>query len=230
MPTQSQNPFLSGVIVALPIIVGYMAVGIPFGVLGAKMGIPAWILVLMSIFIFAGSAQYVAIQLLSIGSGFLPIISATFILNLRHFLMATSLGDALPKVRLPFLTYLAQSITDETFGMNIVKLDKEKNLHPMNVLGTNLLAHTSWVVATAIGAVLGNVIPIQPIYTAGALPIMFAVLLALQIKNVFHVILALFSIVLTVVLLKLLSGSWPFLITALIVPTLATIIEVKRGK
>ncbi|MBU4484267.1 AzlC family ABC transporter permease [bacterium] len=215
--------FFTGATMAIPIVVGYVALGIPFGILGVKIGLPVWVLVLMSIFVFAGSAQFVALQLIEAKSGIFPIITVAFILNLRHFLMAMSLGDVLHRVKIPFLTYLAHSITDESYGVNIVKADDGKKLHSWNMFGTNLVAHVSWVLATYIGASLGKVLPVDEVYTSGALPIMFAVLLGMQFKKTIYLILALISMLFTIVLLRCFGGSWSFLITALVIPTVFTI-------
>lgn len=223
-----KHEFTSGTMMALPIVVGYIAIGIPFGILAVKNNLPIWSVGLMSLFIFAGSSQFVAVSLMGVGSGIWPIVSATFLLNLRHFLMGMSLGDALPKIRPLLAAYLSQSITDETYGVNIIKTRDSAIIPPMNMLGTNVVAHASWVLATIIGAWLGNVIPIDSKYTSGALPIMFAVLLALQLKNLKHFVLAAMAIAFTVLFIQMFSGNWPFLVTALVVPTLATIYEVIR--
>jgi len=221
----TRHPFLSGVVMALPIFVGYMALGIPFGLFGVKLGVPMWALVLMSVFVLAGSAQFVALQLIAAGMGATHIIFAAFILNLRHFFMGMSLGNALPRVRIPFLVYLGHTITDESFGVNIVKVSGDEKLQPMSMLGTNLVAHISWVAATFIGAWVGSYIPVKTEIAAAALPIMFVVLLGLQLTRVSHVILAIASAVLTMILMWSLPGNWPFLIAAVTIPTVATIYD-----
>ena len=223
-PSESRD-FLSGALMALPIVVGYGAIGIPFGILAVKAGLPVWAVALMSFFIFAGSAQFVAIQLVSTGVGVLPIMSATFILNLRHFLMGMSLGDNTNRVGIPLTTYLTQTITDETFGVNITKAEDGEKIHPSSMLGTNVVAHFSWIAANVIGAILGNVLPIEDKYTYGALPILFSVLLALQFKHMKFFILAGASVLLTWVLVGVLPGRWPFMVVALVVPTIKIIYE-----
>ncbi len=224
MRSNHSNPFVRGLLAAVPIVVGYLALGIPYGILGVKIGVPPWALVLMSVFILAGSAQFVALQLISAGAGVAPIILAGFVLNLRHLFMAMSLGSALPKVNIPFLTYLAHSITDESYGVNIVKIDGGKQLDPMDMFGTNLVTHASWVLATLLGAYIGNKLPVDVKIASAALPIMFAVLLALQMKGAAHVICAAAAAALTVVLMFWLPGNWSFIAAAVIVPTAATII------
>lgn len=226
MEKRQRHPFVSGVVMALPIFVGYTALGIPFGILGVNIGMPAWSLVLMSVFVLAGSAQFVAIQL--IGAGPASIIIAAFILNLRHLFMGMSLGSVLARTRLPFMVYLAHSITDESFGVNIVKVKGDEKLHPMSMFGTNLVAHVSWVAATLVGAWIGNRIPVQTEIAAAALPIMFVVLLALQLKAMKYAALAVLAAIATAILMWHMPGNWPFIIAAVVVPTLATFYDMVR--
>ena len=192
--TTHRHPFIEGMLMAIPILVGYTAVGIPFGILAVKAGLPVWSVPLMGLFVFAGSSQFVAIQLIVLGEGLWPIASAVFILNLRHFLMATSLGTILPRLKLGPLVYLAQSVTDETYGVNIGKISNDGDkIDPLSVFGTNIVAHLSWIIPTWLGAWVGSRIDVDMNYLAGALPVMFAVLLALQLKDRLHLLLALLA-------------------------------------
>lgn len=224
-PSAITQNFRKGVLMGVPIVVGYVAVGIPFGILAAKAGLPIWAVALMCLLVVAGAAQFIAIQLISVGTGFAPIILATFIVNLRHFLMTTSLGGALPRLNIPVLAYFAHTTTDETYGINISKTSCGADLEPMSVFGTNLMAHLSWTLSSILGAYIGNMIPVRIDYLSGALPIMFAMLLALQLKKPYHYILVLATIVLTLVFMRFIPGQWPFLVVALVVPTVATVFD-----
>ena len=214
----------------LPIVVGYTAVGIPFGILATKAGVPVWGTALMCILVLAGSAQFIAVQLIAMGSGVLPIITATFVVNLRHFLMGSTLGGALPRLGIMPLIYLGHSITDETFGINIGKINGGDKIDPGSMFGTNIAAHVSWTLASVTGAWIGNLISIDIEYLSGVLPVMFVVLLALQLRRFYHYILTIIAIILTIIFVNIIPGQWPFLITAMIVPTAATIIDLWRER
>jgi 4-azaleucine resistance transporter AzlC len=230
MNSKVRHPFVNGVAMAIPIFVGYTALGIPYGMLGVASGIPAWVLVLMSTFILAGSAQFVAVQMIAAGAGVVPIIIAGFALNVRHIFMAMSLGNSMGKASAPLLAYIAHSTTDEAFGVNISKADGGSLVDPMDALGTNIITHASWVVATLVGAYLGGYIPAGTEVASAALPIMFAVLLALQIKGLVHVLCAVLAVAVTVLAMSYLPKNWSFLAAALVVPTIATIYEEVRRK
>lgn len=221
--------FFKGAAMALPIAVGYTAIGIPFGILAAKVGLPVWGVAAMSFFVFAGSSQFVAIQLLGAGSGILPIITATLILNSRHLLMGMSLGGASSRIDPPLMAYITHSMTDESYGVNIIKASSGEKIGPIDMLGTNIVAHLSWVAATVVGAWAGNIIPIDTKCAEGALPIMFAVLLGLQFVKARFILWAAVAAIVTILLMQLLPDNWPFLVAALVVPTFATIYEVMKN-
>lgn len=217
----SQRRFLAGALQATPIVVGYAAVGIPFGVLASKMGLPLWAAMFMSFLVYAGSAQFIGLQLMAGMSPLPTIYIATFIINLRHFLMGMSLGSQLPRCKKRFLIYLGHSLTDESFGMNI---SKPKPLHLWNVFGTSTTAHAAWNIATLIGFLIGTQLRFDTKYFEGALPIMFVTLLGLQFKIKKDILMAILAAGLTYLLMSWLPGKWPFLLASLIVPTLGLLL------
>lgn len=226
----NKEEFYRGAYQAIPIVLGYFAIGAPFGILAAKGGLPLWASLSLSLFVFAGSAQFVALQLLASFAGWLPICLATFLLNLRHFLMSISLGSSLPNLRTPFLAFFAHLITDETYAVNIGKVKSDEYLHPWNALGTSFISFLSWVAATGMGHIAGNLIPVDLKYIEGALPIMFISLLGLQLREIKHWIFSFISICLTFLFILTIVGKWPFLLAAIIIPTLGTIYEFWRTK
>ncbi|MCK4535106.1 MAG: AzlC family ABC transporter permease, partial [Syntrophobacterales bacterium] len=81
-----------GVIGAWPICLGYLAIGLAFGVIAQKAGFHPVEIGLMSLLVYAGSAQFIAVSMLSAGAGIVPIVITTFTINLRHMLMSSSLS------------------------------------------------------------------------------------------------------------------------------------------
>jgi 4-azaleucine resistance transporter AzlC len=99
----------------IAILLGYISIGLTFGVAGRTLGFSLLVLAAMSIFVFAGASQFLAIQLLIAGAGPLSIIAATFILNSRHIVMSLALRDRIEGDRIP-KPFLAWGITDEVFA------------------------------------------------------------------------------------------------------------------
>ncbi|MEA4925080.1 MAG: AzlC family ABC transporter permease [Syntrophomonadaceae bacterium] len=150
--------FIEGCKAAVPIAIGYIPIGITFGLLAQAAGIPNYITVMMSLVIFAGASQFVGINLIALGTGYIEIILTTFILNLRHLLMSASLSQKLasgtPK---GILALLAFGVTDETFS--VASFRSEAALSPEFLAGLNLLAYSAWNLGTWLGFFLAAGLP-----------------------------------------------------------------------
>ena len=92
-----REKFTQGGAAAWPICLGYLPIGLAFGVLAQKAGLSPLQVALMSIFVFAGSSQFIAVSMLSAGASLAAIVATTFMVNLRHLLMSSSLAAKLGK-------------------------------------------------------------------------------------------------------------------------------------
>ncbi|HIU63971.1 MAG TPA: AzlC family ABC transporter permease [Candidatus Avacidaminococcus intestinavium] len=154
----SRQHFTQGCQAALPIAIGYLPIAITFGILAKAVGIDPALICLMSLVIYAGASQFIAINLLALGTGSSEIILTTFILNLRHFLMSATLSQKLDKtVTSPWRALLAFGITDETFS--VASFQKELSLDKAFLLGLNTLSYLAWSSGTALGVFFGAIIP-----------------------------------------------------------------------
>jgi len=93
------HPILQGMEMALPVVLGYIAVGFAYGVLARKAGLSLLQSVLMSVIVYAGSAQLISVGLFAVGVQPLSIILTTFIVNIRHLLMSAALAPYFEKWR-----------------------------------------------------------------------------------------------------------------------------------
>jgi 4-azaleucine resistance transporter AzlC len=227
MTTQT---FRRGVIDGIPIVLAYAAFSSAFGILAVKAGLPVWAAVAMSIVGYAGSAQFVVISLITAGSGLPLMLGATFLLNLRHLLLSSSLSTKLPPLRKRQLTYLAHSITDESYGVNMVRAQKQGTLDYASVMGTNIIAHTAWVLATWVGASCVQWITADLSFMNAALPLMFASLLAFQLSTMQDCAWAIFAGAITLVLMHFIPGQGAFLVTVLLVPTIGMLVDLSKKK
>jgi 4-azaleucine resistance transporter AzlC len=80
--------FREGAKAALPIVLGYLPVGMAFGVLAQKAGLSAFEAGSMSLLVYAGASQFIAVEMISKGAIWFPIVLTTFFINLRHLLMS----------------------------------------------------------------------------------------------------------------------------------------------
>ena len=137
---------------SLPVAMGYYPAGIAFGVLASVSHLPWWVIVLMSIWAYAGAAQYAAIPLLANVAGVVAIGINTLVINLRHIFYALPLLQNLPKNRFK-KAYCLFALTDETFSVLSVLPEQEQRTMMFKV---TFLNQFYWVSASIIGMFLGE--------------------------------------------------------------------------
>ncbi|BBB26855.1 AzlC family ABC transporter permease [Amphritea japonica] len=156
-----RREMLDGAKATLPLIVGAIPFGIIFGTLAGPSGLSAWGALAMSVIVFAGSAQFIALGLMAAGAAIPVIIATTFVVNLRHILYAANL---VPKVRhLPqrWRLMMAFGLTDETFAAvsNRFLLQENTTHAHWFYLGSWLAMYSNWVLCTGLGIGLGELFP-----------------------------------------------------------------------
>ena len=176
-----------GTATAWPICLGYFPLGLALGVLAQKAGIPWWAVAMMSILVYAGSAQFICIAMLSAGASPPAIILTTFFINLRHVLMSSALAVHLQGVSRRFLALFSYGITDESFAANMTRF-REGGWDRRRALVVNHLANSVWILATVFGTLIGQFVPHGAMGIDYALTGMFLGLLAFQLKGRIHIL------------------------------------------
>ncbi len=154
--------FWSGFRAALPLDLGVAAFGIVFGALAVSNGLSPLAAIGMSIFVFAGSSQFVAAELVGGGASALVIILVTFLINLRFFLYSVSLTGPLEPLKPAWRWLLAYPIIEENFGLAMIR-QRKGELPPCKFswffagISANLII--VWWLTTAVGATAGNIVP-----------------------------------------------------------------------
>ncbi len=178
---------------ALPIVLGYVPIGFAYGVLAGKSGLSDANILLMSLIVFAGSAQFIAVGLFASGTGPAAVILTTFVVNLRHMLMAASLAPYLSGWQKKYLVFFAYELTDETFALHSAAATTLAECR-MEALSLNITAQTSWVLGTILGIVASGLIgDVKPLGLDYALAAMFIGLLVGQCGSPVRVITAVLS-------------------------------------
>ena len=149
--------FSSGLKAGTSIAVGYFPIALTFGLLAKTTGLSLIEAVAMSIFVYAGAAQYISLSLITAGVAPAVIVLNTFIVNIRHFLMTAALNEKMqPDDRWKKALY-AFGITDESFS--VLATQKGKKLSTAFAVGVIVIAYGSWVIFTAIGHLIGANLP-----------------------------------------------------------------------
>jgi 4-azaleucine resistance transporter AzlC len=214
-----------GVNQALPILLGYIPIGIAYGILAQKAGISSLNTMLMSVIVFAGSSQLIAVGLFAAGVPPVSVILTTFVVNLRHMLMSAAVAPYLKRWRKAELAAFAYELTDETFAVHSARFA----FHGPNkaeVFTTNVVAQAAWVLGTWLGIVVGGLIrDPKPLALDYALPAMFIALLVMQIKDRVQIAVALLTGSLAVGLLLAGVNQWNVMLATSVGATLGVGIE-----
>ena len=166
----------------IPVLMGYIPLGMAFGLLASKLLIPWYYAFAMSLFIFAGAGQFLALTLFASQATILEIGIASFLLNLRHTFYGISMISALKGMGIG-KQYIIFGLTDETFALlktaTITAKEKEKIYTIITALNQSY-----WVIGSLIGALLGNIVPFDYTGLEFALTALFVVLsIELYLKN-----------------------------------------------
>lgn len=152
-----QRGFSAGLKAGSSIAIGYFPIALTFGLLAKTTGLSLWEATAMSIFVFAGAAQYISLSLIAAGVAPAVIIINTFIVNIRHFLMTASLNEKMqPDARWKKALY-AFGVTDESFS--VLAIQKEDKVRTTFAAGVIAISYGSWVVFTALGHLIGANLP-----------------------------------------------------------------------
>lgn len=157
----AKQEFLTGFRDELPLLLGVMPFGMIYGILALAAGLSTGEAQAMSVIVFAGSAQFMLVQLMAVGTPALVIIITGFIINLRHALYSASIAPHIQQLSPLWKTLLSYLLTDEAYAIAItryVKRDASRNKH-FYFLGAGLALWSSWQVSTAVGVFLGAQIP-----------------------------------------------------------------------
>jgi 4-azaleucine resistance transporter AzlC len=216
---------IQGLSAAWPICLGYIPIGIAFGVLAQKAGLYPIEIMLMSVLVFAGSSQFIAVSMLSTGAGVLSIIITTFAVNLRHFLMSSSLAVFMGNTTRKKLSLFAYGVTDESFAVNHTRFS-QKIWSLDQALVVNHTANLTWIVSSVIGGFSGRFIHEGAFGIDYALTAMFICLLIFQLKGRFYVITAVIAGGSAVILSLIIPGSSYIVLASIFAAT--TVIGIKK--
>jgi len=221
----ARRGWLTGITQAMPIVMGYVPIGFAFGVLAQKADLATLNILLMSLLVYAGSSQLIAVGLFAAGAPVLSIIFTTFVVNLRHLLMSAALSPYLQKWRKVELAAFAYELTDETFAVHSTGFVSAPH-NKAEVFATNITVQMSWLLGTGLGIALGQLITdARPLGLDYALPAMFIALLVLQIKDRIYVGVAVLTGVLAVALLLLGMQQWHVMAATIAGATMGVMFE-----
>lgn len=180
--SHTKQQFIAGLRAGIPVILGFVPVGIAFAIMARQAGFTVWQTCGMSLMVFAGASQMMAVGMLTQGAGLVAMILATFILNLRHVIMGTCIMNRMKDGSTLSRALSSYGVTDEGFA--IFTTEKEQNCTLAFFIGLFITTYLSWQAGTFIGAVASNFLPDILSASLGiALYAMFIGLLAPNLKG-----------------------------------------------
>lgn len=208
-----KKDFVEGAKAATPIILGYIPVGIAYGMLAKATGLTFFKALSFSLFVYTGAGQMAAVTMLAQNAAYVTIVFTVFILNLRHIIMSTCIME---KTSLPIRLLLSFWITDEVFAVSMT--DKKINkLTPAFLAGLSLFSYLFWNVGSALGILFSSVLPSIVSKSLGVS--LYAMFIGLLVPNMKKSIRLLYVVVLSMivnwVLNQFLSSSLSILISTL---------------
>ena len=194
----------------LPVMMGYIFLGMAFGILLHNTNVPDGWALFMSIFVYAGSMQFVAIELLT--APFAPFSAAlvTLMVNARHLFYGLSMLEPF-KIMGKLKPYMIFSLSDETYSLECAAEPPEGVDRKYFLFFIALLDQSYWVAGTLAGILAGNIIPIDSTGNDFAMTALFLVIFLEQWEGTRNHLPALAGLLVTALCL-ILTGSDNFLL------------------
>ncbi len=161
--------------VTVPVMLGYLFIGIAFGLLIENTGFNYLWAALISIMIFAGSMQFVMINFFNTPTGLIEVALVTLLVNLRHMVYGLSFIDKFKKMGKKKL-YMIFSLTDETYALLCSSKVPSGVNEQSYYLAVALLNHIYWITGSVIGATAGSLLTLNTMGIEFAMTALFAVI------------------------------------------------------
>lgn len=184
-----------------------------FGGLAVQAGLRPVEIWGMSVLVFAGASQFVAVPMIAAGAPALAVILTTYVVNIRHYLMAATLAPAFRGFRRPWLALIAHLINDESFA---VASARSRPPDAGVYLGSALAVGGAFLVGVLAGTLLGGLVADPERYGLDfAFPAVFLSLVALQLRRRSDWFVAGGAAVVAVAIAVTLPGNWHIVIAGL---------------
>ncbi len=208
--------FMLGVRSGLPVILGFIPVGIAYAIMARQAGFNIWETVGMSCAVFAGASQMMAVGMYSQGASLMAMIIATLILNLRHLIMSTCVVNRIRGEKTLLKLLATFGVTDESFV--IFTTAPEEKCSVYSFFGLISVTYLSWIAGSAIGAVTSDFLP--TIITASLGIALYAMFLGILIpgvsSNLRLGLLIIFTAVTNTLLSFWMASSWALIVSTLV--------------
>jgi 4-azaleucine resistance transporter AzlC len=200
-----------GLAAALPIMAGYLVLGIPCGILGGQAGMSLLQVACISLLFYSGAGQYMIPNMWLSGAPLLSIVASVSLVNTRQVLYGASLSRFCQQADRRLALLFAATVTDESFGVNLGRFEAGGQWDVPRATAVNLFSLASWTAANCIGVVAGALFAVPVALASFAMTSIFICLLFMQRLSLSSVVAALVA-ALVVAACKLTGLSEPAII------------------
>jgi len=205
---------------------GYVVIGFSVAATAYALGMNTANVLGMQMFVYAGTSQLIGTKLLAAGASLMAVIATTFIVNLRHLLMSSSLAPHLQALKPWQLAAFTASLSDEAFALHSTTFASGRSQSRAELFTVNLVLHAAWL-SGALGAIFLQMDEsyLQTFGLDYAPSAMFIALLALLSRDSMQRLIMVFCGAFSVVLVRLGVGPESVLISTIAGASLGTWIE-----
>lgn len=164
---------------AFPVMIGYVFLGIPCGILAQQIGLDPLQVFLLSMLFYSGAGQYMIPNMWLAGSPALAIIASVTLVNTRQLLYGASLSRFCHETPKPLSFLFGATVTDESFAVNLGRFSSGE-WKVSQATAVNLLCETTWALANTLGVVLGSLLTVPTALASFAMTSIFLCLLFSQ--------------------------------------------------
>lgn len=165
--------------VAAPIMLGYVAIGIPCGILSSSIGFGPLHVLVLSLLFYSGAGQFMIPNLWLAGSSIVSIVASVSLVNTRQMLYAASFAPRCVGVKKRLAFLFAATVTDESFGVNTARFEQGGWTLGRATL-VNLFSQSSWAASNVVGTLIGSAVGVPVAIASFAMTSIFICLLVTQ--------------------------------------------------
>ena len=204
-----------GLAASLALVPSVFVYGTVFGGLAVQAGLFPLEVWGMSMLVFAGASQFVAVPMIAAGAPPLAVVLTTYVVNMRHYLMAATLAPSFGRFRRPWLALIAHLINDESFAVTVAR---SRPPDPGVYIGSAAAVCGAFLAGVVTGTLLGGLVADPERYGLDfAFPAVFLALVAVQLRRRADWLVAVAAAVLAVAIAILVPGNWHIVIAGLAV-------------
>jgi branched chain amino acid efflux pump len=211
-----------GVLASLALIPSVFVYGTVFGGLAVQAGLTGAQVLGMSVLVFAGASQFVAVPMIAGGAPAVAIVLTTYVVNMRHYLMAATLAPSFRGFSRGWLALIAHVINDESFAVAVAR---SRPPDAWIYVGSAGAIAGAFVIGVAVGIGLGGLVAPPERYGLDfAFPAVFLALVAVQLRQRADWLVAVSAAVLALALALVLPNNWHIVVAGLVVSFLGALV------